>query len=65
MNNDVAFFVSKSLVYQKVIAEHQRPAGEFQKISIPKWKWNQITLNFVVGLPRTPSGNDTIWVIVD
>ncbi|GKG00233.1 reverse transcriptase domain-containing protein, partial [Tanacetum coccineum] len=29
------------------------------------WKWERITLDFVSGLPRTPSGYDTIWVIVD
>ncbi|KAJ0907826.1 putative nucleotidyltransferase, Ribonuclease H [Helianthus annuus] len=29
------------------------------------WKWEQIAMNFVTGLPRTQNGNDTIWVIVD
>jgi len=65
MKNDVATFVSKCLTCQKVKAEHQRPGGELQKISIPEWKWDQVTMDFVVGLPRTPSGNDAIWVIVD
>ncbi|GKE07363.1 putative reverse transcriptase domain-containing protein, partial [Tanacetum coccineum] len=32
---------------------------------IPVWKWERITMDFVSGLPRTPSGYDTIWVIVD
>ena len=65
MKNDVATFVSKCLTCQKVKAEHQRPGGELQKISIPEWKWDQVTMDFVVGLPRTPSGNDAIWVVVD
>nr|GEV20048.1 hypothetical protein [Tanacetum cinerariifolium] len=32
---------------------------------IPEWKWDNITMDFVTKLPRTQSGNDTIWVIVD
>ena len=36
MKNDVATFVSKCLTCQKVNAEHQRPGGELQKISIPE-----------------------------
>ncbi|GJV25845.1 putative reverse transcriptase domain-containing protein, partial [Tanacetum coccineum] len=29
----------------------------------PEWKWEKITMDFVSGIPRTPS--NTIWVIVD
>ncbi|GJR42652.1 putative reverse transcriptase domain-containing protein [Tanacetum coccineum] len=32
---------------------------------IPQWKWDNITMNFITKLPRTSSGYDTIWVIVD
>ncbi|GJZ66493.1 putative reverse transcriptase domain-containing protein, partial [Tanacetum coccineum] len=32
---------------------------------IPFWKWERIAIDFVSGLPRMPSGYDTIWVIVD
>jgi hypothetical protein len=32
---------------------------------VPKWKWEEIALDFIVGLPRTQSGYDSIWVIVD
>ncbi|GJV77191.1 putative reverse transcriptase domain-containing protein [Tanacetum coccineum] len=31
---------------------------------IPQWKWDNITMDFVTKLPKTQSGNDTIWVIV-
>ena len=34
-------------------------------LEIPMWKWEKITMDFIVGLPRTPKGNDSIWVIVD
>ncbi|GJT55436.1 putative reverse transcriptase domain-containing protein [Tanacetum coccineum] len=42
-----------------------KPSGFLQQPEIPVWKWERITMNFVSGLPRTPSGYDTIWVIVD
>nr|GFA04375.1 putative reverse transcriptase domain-containing protein [Tanacetum cinerariifolium] len=34
-------------------------------VKIPQWKWDNITMDFVTKLPRTSSGYDTIWVIVD
>nr|AAL79340.1 Putative 22 kDa kafirin cluster; Ty3-Gypsy type [Oryza sativa]AAM48279.1 Putative 22 kDa kafirin cluster; Ty3-Gypsy type [Oryza sativa Japonica Group]AAP53268.1 retrotransposon protein, putative, Ty3-gypsy subclass [Oryza sativa Japonica Group] len=50
---------------KRVKAEHQRPAGLLQPLSIPLWKWEEISMDFVQGLPTTPAGNDSIWVIVD
>jgi transposase InsO family protein len=34
-------------------------------LQVPEWKWEEIAMNFIVGLPRTQSGYDPIWVIVD
>ncbi|WVZ52440.1 hypothetical protein U9M48_003495 [Paspalum notatum var. saurae] len=34
-------------------------------LDVPLWPWDDITMDFVVGLPRTPKGKDAIWVIVD
>jgi hypothetical protein len=34
-------------------------------LQVPEWKWEEIAMNFIVGLPRTQSGYDSIWVIVD
>ena len=65
MKKDVAEYVSKCLTCQKVKAEHRHPAGELQPIELPEWKWDQITMDFVVGLPRTVEGYDAIWVVVD
>jgi hypothetical protein len=50
---------------QRVKAEHQRPAGLLQPLKIPEWKWEEIGMDFIVGLPRTQAGYDSIWVIVD
>ncbi|GKE73602.1 putative reverse transcriptase domain-containing protein, partial [Tanacetum coccineum] len=65
MKADTATYVSKCLTCAKVEAEHQKPSGLLQKPEIPVWMWERITMDFVRGLPRTPSGYDTIWIIVN
>nr|GEW51940.1 putative reverse transcriptase domain-containing protein [Tanacetum cinerariifolium] len=50
---------------QKGLDGHQRPSSLLQQPEIPKWKWERIDIDFVTKLPRTSSGHDTIWVIVD
>ncbi|GKA41176.1 putative reverse transcriptase domain-containing protein [Tanacetum coccineum] len=57
--------IFKCLTYAKVKAEHQKPSGLLPQPEIPVWKWERITMDFIVGLPRTLSGYDSIWVIVD
>jgi hypothetical protein len=42
-----------------------KSAGLLQSLSMPKWKWEEISMDFITGLPITPKGNDSIWVIVD
>jgi hypothetical protein len=32
---------------------------------IPKWKWDEIAMNFILGLPKTLTGEDAIWVVID
>nr|GEV52136.1 hypothetical protein [Tanacetum cinerariifolium] len=56
---------SKCLTCAKVKAEHQKPSGLLQQPEIHEWKWEKIAMDFVSGLPRTPNGYDSIWVIVD
>jgi hypothetical protein len=34
-------------------------------LHVREWKWEEITMDFIVGLLRTQSGYDFIWVIVD
>nr|GEX79828.1 putative reverse transcriptase domain-containing protein [Tanacetum cinerariifolium] len=62
---DIATYVSKCLTCLKVKAEHQRPSGLLQQPEIPEWKWDKITMDFITKLPKTKSGHDTIWVLVD
>ncbi|GKB96524.1 putative reverse transcriptase domain-containing protein [Tanacetum coccineum] len=65
MKADIATYVGKCLTCAKVKAEHQKPSGLLQQPEIPVWKWERIMIDFMSGLPRTLSGYDTIWVIVD
>ncbi|GKB01541.1 putative reverse transcriptase domain-containing protein [Tanacetum coccineum] len=65
MKAEIATYVSKCLTCAKVKVEHQKPSGLLQQPEIPEWKWEKITMDFVTGLPRTLSGYDSIWVIVD
>ena len=65
MKADIAQFVAHCDICQRVKAEHQKPAGLLQPLLIPVWKWDEIVMYFVVGLPRIQKGNDSIWVIVD
>ncbi|GJU17860.1 putative reverse transcriptase domain-containing protein [Tanacetum coccineum] len=65
MKRDFATYVSKCLTCSKVKAKHQRPSGLLQQPEIPEWKWDNITMDFIVKLPRSKSGHDTIWVVVD
>lgn len=65
MKADIANYVNHCLTCSKVKAEHQRPSGLLVQPEIPEWKWERITMDFITKLPRTSSGHDTIWVIVD
>ncbi|GKE01114.1 putative reverse transcriptase domain-containing protein, partial [Tanacetum coccineum] len=62
---DIATYVSECLTCANVKAEHQRPSGLLQQLEIPEWKWENITMDFITKLPRTRSGHDAIWVVVD
>ncbi|GJV95399.1 putative reverse transcriptase domain-containing protein [Tanacetum coccineum] len=61
----IATYVSKCLTCAKVKAEHQRPSGLLVQPEIPQWKWDNITMDFVIKLPKSSQGYDTIWVIID
>lgn len=43
--------------------EHQRPARLLQKMLIPKWIWERIATDFVVGLPKTFVIFNSIWAV--
>ena len=65
MEKDVATFVAKCLTCSKVKTEHLIPSGLLEQPEISVWKWEGIAMDFITKLPRTSSGYDSIWVIVD
>jgi hypothetical protein len=65
MKGNVARSVTQCDVCQRVKTEHQKPSGLLQPLPILEWKWENISMNFINGLSKTPRGNDSIWVIVD
>ncbi|WVZ97309.1 hypothetical protein U9M48_042857 [Paspalum notatum var. saurae] len=56
MKRAVAEYVAICDTCQRVKAEHQRPAGLLQSLKVPEWKWEEITIDFIVGLPRIQKG---------
>jgi hypothetical protein len=65
LKRDVAKYVALCDTCQRVKAKHQRPARLLQPMQIPEWKWEEVSMDFIVGLPCTQRGYDSIWVIVD
>jgi hypothetical protein len=65
MKKEIAQYVAQCDTCQRTKAEHQRPEGVLQPLPVPKWKWEEIDMDFLIGLPRTEKGNDSIWVIID
>jgi hypothetical protein len=60
MKREIAEYVAVCDSCQRIKAEHQRPASLLQPLQIPRWKWDEIGMDFIVGLPRTRTGYDSI-----
>lgn len=65
MKKNIAEYVVQCLSYQLVKAGHQRSIGKLQSLKVPTWKWDQIAMDIFVGLPKAPSRQNAIWIIVD
>ncbi|KAH0652758.1 hypothetical protein KY289_030436 [Solanum tuberosum] len=65
MKKDIVEFVAKCQNFHQVKYEHQRLASLLQRMPILEWKWEKITMDFVVGLPKSLGKFDSIWVVVD
>ncbi|KAH9289269.1 hypothetical protein KI387_033386, partial [Taxus chinensis] len=65
LRRDIADFFARFLECQRVKAEHSHPAGLLQPHDIPEWKWDVISMDFIVGLPMSSYRHDAIMVTVD
>jgi hypothetical protein len=65
MKREITHYVSECDTYRKVKADYMKPRGLLQLLSIPEWKWDDISIDFIVGLPLTAYKFDSIWVILD
>jgi hypothetical protein len=65
MKRERAKYVSECDTCRRIKANHLRPTGNLQPLSILEWKWENICMDFIVGLPRTSWGYNSIRVIVD
>ena len=52
MKKDMAEYISRCMKCQQVKVEHQHPAGLLQPLPVPEWKWEVISMDFIIGLPR-------------
>jgi hypothetical protein len=65
IKHEVVEYVALWDTCQRVKAEYQCSARLLQPLKVPEWKWEEIGMDFIVGLSRTRKGYDSIWVIVD
>jgi hypothetical protein len=65
MKRETTRYVSEYDTCRKVKADYMKPRGLLQPLSILDWKWDDISMDFIVGLPLTAHKFDSIWVIVD
>jgi hypothetical protein len=65
MNEDIVNYVAKCIECQLVKDEHRHPIGLLQPHDIPEYKWEVISMDFIVGFPLMARRHDSIFVVVD
>ena len=65
MKKDIEKYIAWCQNCQQVKAEHQHPSGLLYHLCILEWKWEIISMEFIIGLPMTVKRHDSIMVVVD
>jgi hypothetical protein len=65
MRREAAHYVSECDTCRKVNADYMKPGGLLQPLSISEWKCDDISMDFIVGLPLMTHKFDSILVIMD
>jgi hypothetical protein len=60
MKVDIAKYVSECDTCSRIKASHLKTVGTLQPLPIPSWKWDDISMDFIVGLPLTSRNHDSI-----
>ena len=65
MKKDVAEYLAHCIECQQVKAEHQHSSRLLQPLPIPEWKWEIISMDFIIDIPKNFRQHDSIIVVVD
>jgi hypothetical protein len=65
MKKEITEYIARCMECQKVKSKHRHPTGLLQPLPILKWKWEILTMDFIIGLPRTGKQHDAIMVVVE
>jgi hypothetical protein len=65
IKKEIAAYVTRCDMCCRVKAIHMKHVSLLQPLSVPSWKWDDISMDFMLGLPTTQKGHDSIWVIMD
>ena len=58
-------YVTKCHQCQVNKVDRLKANGFLHLLDIPNNKWESTSVNFIVSLPHTQKGHDSIWVVVD
>ncbi len=64
MRRDVVRLVARCTTCQKA-KSRLNPHGLYLPLPVPSAPWEDISMDFVLGLPRTRKGRDSVFVVVD
>ena len=65
MKKDMAEYISRCMKCRQVKVEHQHPVDLLQPLSVPEWKWEVISMDFIRGFIMTWRQHDSMMVLVD
>jgi hypothetical protein len=65
MKRETTRYVLECDTCRKVKADYMKLGGLLQPLSVPNWKWDDISMDFIVSLPLNACKFNLIWVIVD
>ena len=65
MKKDMDEYISECMKCQHVKVEHQHPTSLLQPFRVLEWKWEAISMYFIIGLPMRMRQHDSIMVVVD